>query len=162
MGKCESATASIGVKIKLSDLILQINENNFNTIESMLDNGRIEDENDYFNEAYTNIIYSDDMPHDASHASHAKEYLIDAFTRNGTYHKSRSGHIIPTLDHGCLLDQELLVPIDKLLSCERWGYEREGSNSTSRPIDFDLLIRNNPYKNIEKTKIVFILIQHYG
>lgn len=159
MGKCESATASIGVKIKLSDLILQINENNFNTIESMLNNGRIEDENDYFNEAYTNIIYSDDMPRDAQLA---KKYLIDAFTRNGTYHKSRNGHIVPTLDHGCLLDQELLVPIDKLLSCERWGHDRFGSNSTSRPIDFDLLIRNNPYQNIEKTKIVFILIQHSG
>lgn len=159
MGKCESAIASIGVKIKLSDLILQINEANFDLIESMLCNGCIEDENDYFNEVYTNIIYSDDIPNGALHA---KEFLIHAFTHHGTYHKSRNGHIIPTLDHGCLFDKELLVPIKEIASCERWGHERFGSNSTSRPIDFDLSVNSCPYKNIEKTRIVFILKQHSG
>ena len=160
MGKCESVTASIGVKILLSDLILQINAINFKLIESMLDNGCIEDENDYFNEVYANIVFSDDMPQDVQRV---KEYLIHAFTHHGTYHRSRGSHTdIPTLDHGCLFDKELLVPINKLLSCERWGYEREGTNSTSRPIDFDLLIHNNPYKDIEKIKFVFILKQHSG
>jgi hypothetical protein len=160
MGKCESASASIGVKIVLSDLVLQINETNFDQIESMLHNGCIEDENDYFNEVYSDIICSDDMPQDHLHA---KDYLIRAFTRNGTYHKSRSSHIcIPTLDHGCLFDQELVIPIKKLISCERWGYERMGTNSTSRPVDFDLSVDTEPYRGIEKTKIVFILKQHSG
>jgi hypothetical protein len=160
MGKCESVTASIGLKILLSDLVLQINETNFNQIDSMLHNGYIEDENDYFNEVYSDIIGSDDIPQDRIGA---KEYLIHAFTRNGTYHKSRRSHeCIPTLDHGCLFDQELVVPIKKLLSCERWGYDREGTNSTSRPVDFDLSIDATPYKGIEKTKIVFILRQHSG
>lgn len=160
MGKCESATAYFGIKILLSDLILQINESNFDLIDSMLHNGCIEDENDYFNEVYSNIIYSDNMPQDHLHA---KEYLIHAFTHNGTYHKTRfSREVFPTLDHGCLFDQELLVPITRLLSCERWGYDREGTNSTSRPVDFDLSVDFDLYKNIEKTKIVFILKQHSG
>jgi hypothetical protein len=160
MGKCESVTASIGVKILLSDLVLQINETNFDQIESMLCNGCIEDENGYFNEVYSNIVFSDDMPQDHLHA---KEYLIHAFTCNGTYYESRdSDVVIPTLDHGCLFDQELVVPIKKLLSCERWGYERIGTNSTSRPVDFDLLIDVNPYNRIEKTTIIFILKQHSG
>ena len=158
MKKCESATASIGIKILLSDLILQINEANFDQIESMLYNGYIEDENDYFNEVYTNIIYSADMPRDVEHT---KEYLIYAFTHNGTYHKTRfSREFFPTLDHGCLFDKELLVPIKKLLSCERWGYDREGTNSTSRPIDFNLSFDTEPYKEIHNIKIMFILIQH--
>jgi hypothetical protein len=160
MGKCESATVSIGIKIVLSDLVLQINEINFELIQSMLDNGCIEDENDYFNEVYSDIVCNDDIPKDYLHA---KEYLIHAFTHNGTYHKARrSNACIPTLDHGCLFDQELIVPVKKLLSCERWGYERMGTNSTSRPIDFDLSFNTEPYKSIEKTKIVFILKQHSG
>ena len=160
MGRCESAIASIGIKIALSDLVLQINETNFDLIESMLWNGCIEDENDFFNEVYETIIYSDDMPKDYLHA---KDYLIDAFTCNGTYHKTRfSREVFPTLDHGCLFDQELLIPIKKLLSCERWGYDREGSNSTSRLLDFDLSVHSHPYQSIEKTTIVFILKQHSG
>jgi len=160
MGKCESVTASIGLKILLSDLVLQINETNFDQIDSMLHNGCINDENDYFNEVYSDIISIDDMPQD--HIG-AKEYLIHEFTCNGTYHKTRfSREVFPTLDHGCLFDQELIVPIKKLLSCERWGYDREGTNSTSRPVEFDLSIDATPYKGIEKTKIVFILRQHSG
>lgn len=160
MGKCESATASIGIKIVLSDLILQINETNFDLIRTMLDDGCMEDENDYFNEVYSNIVWSDDIPKDHLRA---KEYLIRAFTHSGTYHRSRSSAVaIPTLDHGCLFDKELLVPIKKLLSCERWGYDREGTNATSRAIDFDLSIDADPYKDIEKSKIVFILKQHSG
>lgn len=35
MGKCETSTGSIGIKILLSDLILQINEKNFNLIKEI-------------------------------------------------------------------------------------------------------------------------------
>jgi hypothetical protein len=36
MGKCETSTTSIGIKILLSDLILQINEKNFDLIKEIL------------------------------------------------------------------------------------------------------------------------------
>jgi hypothetical protein len=55
MGKSETAAASIGIKILLSDLILQINKTNFNLIKKMLYDGCIEDSNGYYNEAYKEI-----------------------------------------------------------------------------------------------------------
>jgi hypothetical protein len=158
MGKRECSTASVGVKIKLSDVVSQINETNFALIHTMLCDGWIEDENDYFNEVYSSIVWVDDMPQDHKEA---KEYLTHAFTHQGTYHKSRSSAAIPTLDYGCLLDQYLLVPFHTVLSCERWGHDRYGTNSTSRPIDFDL-IHSNPYKDIEHITVVFMLRLHSG
>ena len=56
MGKSETALASIGIKILLSDLILQINETNLNLIKKMLYDGCIEDSNGYYNESYINIL----------------------------------------------------------------------------------------------------------
>ena len=159
MGKCERSTASVGVKITLSDLVSQITETNVDLIRDMLSDGCIEDENDYFNEVYSSIIYDDNMPQD--HVG-VKEYLTHAFTHQGTYHKSRSYAVIPTLDNGCLWDQVLLVPLHTVLSCARWGHDRYGTNSTSRPIDFDLLIHSNPYKDIEHIAVVFMLRQHSG
>lgn len=159
MGKCESATAAIGIKILLSDLILQINETNFNLIKEMLYNGFIEDDNDYFNEVYTNIIYGDI---ESYHFIDLKSYLRVAFTNNGSYHKSRDGRVIPTLDNGCLLDKYLLTPVKEIMHTERWGHDRYGTNSTSRPMDFDLCVNMEKYKEIKNTEIVFILKQHSG
>jgi len=160
MGRCETASASIGIKILLSDLILQINETNFTLIKQMLNWGFIEDDNDYFNEIYSKILGSNKL---SNNYLNLKEDLINEFTNNGSYHKSHSHSIvIPTLDKGCLFDKYLLVPVKKILSIERWGYDRDGSNSISRPIDFDLSINIDKYTEIEKINIVFILGQHSG
>ena len=45
---------------------------------------------------------------------------------------------------------------------DRWGHDRYGSNCISRPMDFDLSVNIEKYKEIEKTEIVFILGQHSG
>lgn len=156
MGKCECSTACVGVKIILSDLVSQINDTNVDLITTMLYDGCIEDENDYFNEVYSSIVYHDNMPQDR-----IKEYLTDAFMHQGTYHKSRSSAAIPTLDHGRLWDRALLVPFHTILSCERWGYDRYGTNSISRPMDVDWM-RDHPYKDIEHVNVVFMLRQHSG
>jgi hypothetical protein len=60
------------------------------------------------------------------------------------------------------LDKPLLVPLEDILTMDRWGHERDGSNCISRPIDFDLSVNIEKYKDIEKTEIVFILGQHAG
>jgi hypothetical protein len=62
MGKCETSTTSIGIKILLSDLILQINETNFDLIKEMLNDGFISDKNENYNDAYTEIIWCNDLP----------------------------------------------------------------------------------------------------
>ena len=134
MGKVETSTASIGIKIKLRDLISQINETNYEQITYMLHNGIIEDENELDNEQY--IQMTDNLPIEY------KEYVETNFTG--------------------LLDTYLLVPIKQILSTARWGYDRQGTNCNSRPLDFDLSVNIDEYKELEKYSIVFILQQHSG
>jgi hypothetical protein len=143
MGKCESATASIGIKVLLSDLILQINETNLTLIKEMLDNGFIEDENDYFNNMYSNIVNRNDL------SKNYKEQLTQYFKLNDS-----------SVGSGCLFDKFLLVPVKQILKTDRWGYDRSGSNCVSRQIDFDLSVNIEKYKEIEKKEIVFILGQN--
>lgn len=158
MGKCETANASIGIKILLSDLVSQLNENNFELIQEMLQDGQIEDENDSFNEVYINVI--EEMYGEDNHLEF-KEHLTKQLKMKGSYHKSRNGDVQHTLDNGCLWDQYLLVPVKELLEFSRWGYDRYGTNITSRPFHFDMNdINLDPYKEIEKTSIVFLLSLH--
>jgi len=84
MGKSETASACIGIKFLLADLILQINESNFALIKKMLYDGCIEDANDYYNEVYQTIV---DYPYGEDKLSEdylaCKEYLIKAhYLRN--------------------------------------------------------------------------------
>jgi hypothetical protein len=166
MGKSETATASIGIKILLSDLISQINKTNFTFIKKMLYDGCIEDANGYFNEAYKNILGYDDGDIEVPEQYNTfKEYVTEQFKLHGDYYKSKSTSIvIADLTHGCLLEKKLLVPIKDLLETERWGYERYGINSASRELDFDLSINLDEYKknNIEKYNVVFIVKQSSG
>lgn len=143
MGWCESATASIGIKIRLSDLIPQMEfDINWNLIIEMLENGYIEDENDIFNEVFQEIIYDNRM--NAKELQHVQTYLINELNNKGVY------------------DKFLLVPVKKILNTDRWGYGRSGTNSKSRQMDFDLSVNLEKYKRIEKFEIVFILAQHSG
>jgi hypothetical protein len=141
MGKCETAAASVGIKISLSDLIVQLNETNFDLIQYMLHNGFIEDENNSLNDDYYAIIWCEPFN---GNALTYKEYLLTTLKKNGC------------------LNRDLLLPIKEILQTDRWGYERSGTNSMSRPIDFDVSVPIEKYKDIEKIKTVFILKQHSG
>lgn len=162
MGRCETATASIGIKILLSDLMSQMNETNFNLIIELLRKGLIEDQNDYFHEVYFDIIFKFNKLV-LTDFNECKKYLTEQFISNGSYYKLRSiAPAIPTLDKGRLIDQILLVPIKDILNIERWGYNRDGSNCVSRKLDFDLSLDIEKYKDIDNLEIVFILGQHAG
>lgn len=161
MGKCESATSSIGFKILLSDIVPQINENTFILIMEMLNNGFIEDDNDYFNEVYSEIINNDIMISDDFAV--VKQYLIQEFKNRGSINRYKfSSKEEPTLSNGCLFDKYLLVPVKKILTTDRWGYDRYGTNGSSRPINFDLSLDIEKYKDINKFEIVFLLMQSSG
>ena len=160
MGKCETSTTSIGIKILLSDLILQINEKNFDLIKEILNDGFISDENEHYNDAYTEIIWCTELP---ENYLEYKSFLEEKFKKNGSYlHLRDSNKIEPDLRNGCLLEKELLLPIKKILKTDRWGYDRYGRNSNYRPIDFDLSVDIEKYKEIEKYTIVFMLEQYSG
>jgi hypothetical protein len=130
----------------------------------MIYDGCIEDSNGYYNEAYKIIVgYGEgdiDLPEDYLAF---KEYVTDKFKENGSYYKSKfSSKIVPDLKHGCLLEKELLLPIKDILETERWGYERYGVNSASRPLDFDLSVDLKLYEGIKNFNIIFMVKQHSG
>ena len=159
MGKSETSIASIGIKILLSDLISQINEATFELISMMLYNGFIEDENDYYNEVYNEVV-NYKLPETWLEY---KEYVETNFKKYGSYNKSKfSSQTLHTIEDGCLFDKYLLVPIKEIISSTRWGYDREGTNSSSRPIDFDLSVNTDEYKELEKYNIVFIVRHNSG
>jgi hypothetical protein len=164
MGRCDTATAALGIKILLSDLIKQINEENFNLIKKMLNDGIIEDSNEYFNEVYQKVIGYDDADVELpSNYLEFKKHLTKEFRCNGSYFKSKQTNFVePYLNKGCLYDRYLLVSIKELISTERWGYDRCGINSTSRELDFDLTVDTDEYKMIKKFNISLILKQHAG
>jgi hypothetical protein len=92
-----------------------------------------------------------------------KDFLEQEFKNKGSYlHFKTSNKIEPDLSNRCLLEKELLLPIKKILETDRWGYNREGRNCNYRPIDFDLSVDIEKYKEIEKYTIVFILEQYSG
>ena len=162
MGKCETTTASIGLKILLSDLVLQINETNFELIKQMLYDGCIEDKNDYYNETYKDIVgygaKDNELP---EHFLECQVFLINEFKKKGFYYKSKiNNKVEQDTSKGCLFEKELLVPIKNILMTERWGYDRYGINSAARPLDFDLSVNADEYKDIEKFQLVFFLKQH--
>jgi hypothetical protein len=130
MGRSESANVSIGIKILLSDLIMQINDTNTDLIISILYKGFIEDDNDEDNNIYLTIMDKD--PTEIIKA--IKEFET---TRKGIY---------------------LLVPIKDIISTCRWGYNREGSNCASRPLDIDLSF--DVEYDIKNYTRVFIITQH--
>ena len=153
MGQSDTVTASIGIRILVSELILQMNETNMELIKKILCDGCIEDENGIYNEKFKHIVgyeYEDnELPNEYLQC---KEHLINEFKKNGSYDFS----------DGCLLDKQLLFPIKNILSTERWGYNRVGINSSSRPLDFNLSINTEEYKEIKNFNIVFIIKQCTG
>jgi hypothetical protein len=161
MGKCETSTVSAGIKILLSDLVLQINEKNVDLIKEMLNNGFISDKNEHYNDAYTDIIWCTDLP---ENYLELKEFLEQEFKKKGSYlHVRYSNKIEPDLRNGCLFEKELLLPIKNILETERWGYDRYGRNGSYCPIDYlSPALDIEKYKDIEKYTIVFILEQYSG
>ena len=95
MGKSETASAFIGIKILLSDLISQLNETNFPLIKNMLYDGCIEDSNGYYNEAYKIIMgYGEDDNDLPTDYLTFKEHITEQFKVHGSYNKSKfSGEI---------------------------------------------------------------------
>jgi hypothetical protein len=160
MGHSETATAFIGIKIVLSELIAQLNETNFSVIKNMLCEGYIDDSNEYYNEVYDEIIQRERGMDDYIDCLKFKEYFTHEFKSRGSYLKSTySNRAINDVSQGCLFDKTLLVPVKKIISTERWGYNRYGTNGTSIPFDFDLCLSTEQFKDINHITKVFMIKQ---
>jgi hypothetical protein len=151
MGWCQTSVASIGIKILLKDLFLCKSKK---LIKDILLEGFIDDDNEFFNEEYQDIIYSyDDI----------KE-IKEELSSRGTIIKDRfSDFQEQDVSQGTLLDKYLLIPIDDILETSRWGHGRSGVNGTYRSLDFNLsLDLPEKYKKLKNIEIVFMLKQSSG
>ncbi len=205
MGKSESVNLSIGLKIKLGDLIEQINIENIEELKKIFSYGFIEDENNSFTSAFENIYYdlyneflivkkkgvckkkSKEQNEQNEQNEEKKDELaknleeenkrnkinefkikfIEESKKNGSKKEFKSSQFsgsVNTLEYGCLYDKFLLYPVKNLLSTSRWGNDREGTNSNSCELDFDIeKIKNDikeKYNWIEGFKVVMMIKQH--
>ena len=153
MGKSETALVSLGYRILLSDLVDQMTPVNSSQIEELLNRGSVEDDNDFFNEVFRIIV-------DGRPVENVKEYLMVQFTEQGSVRRYKFGGEEPTLENGSLWDQFLLISVKDLLVTERWGYDRQGVNAKSRPLDFSLDV--DPFVGITGAQPVLIVLQNSG
>ena len=150
MGKSEMATASIGIKIKFVELANLLNADNFESINSILNNAIIEDENEHYNDNYQDMI--------------SEMYIYEVDYKNNiiTFDKYKQ----ELMTYTKLFDYKLLIPVHKILSTTRWGYDRDGVNSSSMEIKDAMKIINkkmpNEYKFLSSYPIVFMLYQDSG
>lgn len=175
MGRSETVTSSIGIRIALKDLINSINEDNYKQIkkEFLTYESLIDDDNDSYNSIYSLIIHgdiSDDYKCDQNYKEY-KEYLETNCRKYGNINIYKNGEekkcTYDKDDENNLYNQCVLIPQQKLLSTERYGYDRNGTNGSSVKVEkFNL---NDIYKNIndkmtslniKNYAIVFIVSQH--
>jgi hypothetical protein len=164
MGKSESSSIYIGIKILISHLIEQLNESNFVLIKKLLQDGFIDYDNGFFNENYIKI----EKEFKIQDIEKFKNNIMNILKTNGDIAKSKfSSETKNDLSRGTLYEQTLLIPIERIMKTERWGYDRYGTNGTYRKLDFDIEIIKNKiydeYKNkINDFEIVMILEQFSG
>ena len=179
MGKCETSNVSIGIKIRLSDLVEQLNLTTYPIIRQLLCGGYVEDENEYFNEVYKKIVgdvddsklpfeteQNDAVQNDA--VERIKQMLALAFEQNGSLFKCKyGGGSRADISQGRLCDKHLLFPILQILETERWGYLRTGTNCNSRSLDFESVETTEMYREIVSiikgtVKVMIIRQCNYG
>jgi len=120
----------------------------------MLYDGCIEDSNEVYNRAFEQIIDDDGIE---ENAEVFKEYLTSKFTER--VYKGDS-----------LLQRYLLVPVEELVSNDRWGWTREGTNAMSTTMGTflddlpDILSTafKETYKDINNFTFVFMIKQYAG
>ncbi len=113
MGRSESAYAAIGIKIKLIDFVNLLSKENY--IKNILYDGVIEDDNMELNTIYHfEILEKMQNIQDVDNIDEYKEKIKNLIIDNS------------------LGDSYLLFPIHNIISTDRFGYFREGTNSSSK------------------------------
>lgn len=132
------ACVSIGIKIKLTYLLSQLEESNFELVIKMLSNGFIEQEKyKNFNHLLLKIWENDKLSENYKY-NEAKTFLTDHFTKHS------------------LLDKYLLLPIKPILHSSRSPSYYDTLTGSSRALDFDLSVELEKYKEIRQYELVFI------
>ena len=169
MGKSETASSSLGYKIKVSALVEQLNEKNKNQILDYIENGFIEDENDGFNTSLFNMLSDLDLEElREKEPQEIIETLKEHFTNNGNIIELRVGGTLHDKSI-TLYESYLLIELNGILDNTRWGYDRYGINGSS--MSFETLLEIvSEFKQTESNKencvsgleLVFIVKQESG
>ncbi len=168
MGWTDSANVSIGFKIKLGYFIPQIQEEKIKECEFILFDGFLDDENEHFSEKYHEVMESCYFTHVSKNKNveEFKRVFMEETKKYGTDIHTYYGTQEQTLEMGSLYEQYLLFPYKSIISTARYGYSREGTNGTSKVIDFDIeSIRKEIYEKYEWIKgfeIVMMVKQRSG
>jgi hypothetical protein len=173
MEKTEISTLSIGIKIKIKELIDAMTELNYKEIRShfFTDKSIIEDNNSHYNLIYDSIVNGIDIIYENDYIeyinttdfnfSEYKEYLVNNFKKFGydTKNENEKCKIYENKDNkNSLYNQILLIPYNNLLSTERWGNSREGINGLSCKMD---IVELNNISNIVNKKMEYLKISNY-
>lgn len=141
MGKSETSTLSLGIRIKLKSVLDHINGDNYNEIKILLEKGIIDDKNGFYNSVYGSIINGCDpltnkyIDLDKMKCKEYKKYLMNALLKYGDeYHTKYGGYKLRTYendDSENLYHGIIMLPFIEILKTERWGYDIHGVNGTS-------------------------------
>jgi hypothetical protein len=145
------ATASIGIQIKLFDLLSQINESNWERIRTLMTANPIIDSNKDDNNDYwailNNTLWDDDKERGPcifkdKPALEMRELLM------GKFHDNE------------LLDKYWLYPIRDIVTTEIRSLRDEGDSGTFAPIPTASAADLEPYKDLKNITVVLILAQN--
>ena len=174
MGRCEEATLYVGISIEIKELLSLMTEENYKEIRNsfLCYKSVINDSNSSYNDMYNSIINGEDFTRNDYYVDLScydykeyKEYLLKDFTLYGSckilkYEEDNKEN---------LYHQNLMVPFNKIITTERWGYSRDGTNGSCCDLNINSIAEykeeiENKMKNLNISgySIVFILSQHAG
>ena len=175
MGRSDTSTFAIGIKIEIKELIEQITIENIEIIKDILIKGLIDDENGYMNEVYCTIVNEEidflnkiDDSSSTIYIEEIKEKLKEIFESNGDLYKSKRSSEVTKDISKTLYDSILMMPYKDIISTERWGYSREGTNGISKDIkhldieEIEKEIKKEYDNNIKNYKICMMIYQQSG
>lgn len=152
MGRCETAGVWVGFCMLLVDLLNQMNAENVKDVYNIMSCGVIEDMYHTQNDEYQTIIDEVYANYDINHNPNAKSIIEECRTQFARHNL-----------------QEVTIPIIEILSTERYGYNRDGTNANCRSLvpnmfEFE---RSNVYQRYKpflppNYQVVLMVIQKSG
>lgn len=156
MGYSAEATFGFGVKISLIDLINQINKDNFAKIMDFLEKSTVDEENEDFNYSQNDLneyfcelvqkmkpinedgsekyILPKKIIINDNQANEIKEKLLSHIETMEHYFYGKYDNKKTYTGEFKFKSVNLLKIVENVISCERWGYNRVGSNGVSMDI----------------------------
>jgi hypothetical protein len=177
MGRTESVSLNLGVKIKIKDLLEVIDEDNHESIRDdfFKEESLIDDENGFYHGTLVQIAdgyvgqtdYID--PEELDHKEYKKHMIKVCKSYGDSAYNNCGAFPCEEDDPKNLYHQYLLVPFYEFVENKRHGHHREGSNGASCEVDLEELDRltkkiHEKMKKlkIEKYKVTFNICQYGG